>query len=152
MDPAPLLVVVGLAVVTVAFIARPLVDGRSREPDARERRLSALRAEQDQTLALLHELDMDFAMGKIEPADYQAQRAALLRQGGEQLRAIDELQGPLPEPIVPRAAIAADGELEARIAQLRKQAAGFCSRCGNPLVIEDRFCARCGQPVPGPNA
>ncbi len=81
MELAPLLVVLGLAAVTVAYIARPLVEGRSREPDARERRLSALRAEQDQLLDLLHELEMDYAMGKIEPEDFQAQRGGACSSG-----------------------------------------------------------------------
>jgi NADH pyrophosphatase NudC (nudix superfamily) len=146
-DPAPLLVALGLAVVTVAFIARPLVDGRGREPDARERRLSSLRAEHDKTLSLLHELEMDHAMGKFEEADFQAQRAALVGQGGEQLRAIDELQGQPTASAAERRGSKSDDGLEARVAELRRRAAGFCSRCGNPLVVEDRFCSRCGQPV-----
>jgi hypothetical protein len=148
MDLAPLLVILGLVVVTLAFIARPLVEGRSREPDARERRLSALRAEQDQTLALIHELDMDYAMGKIEPADYQAQRSARVGQGAALLREIDELQAaaPLGAASPPSEK---DDDLEAQIARLRRQAAGFCSRCGNPLVVDDHFCSRCGQPVAG---
>jgi len=145
MDLAPLLVVLALAVIAAVFIARPLVEGRGREPSAAERRLSALRAEQDQVLALLHELDMDYTMGKIEPEDYQTQRAARLSQGADLLREIDSLEGELPAaPARPP-----DEDLENRVAQLRSRAAGFCRRCGNPLVLEDRFCTRCGQPVPG---
>jgi len=146
MELAPLLVVLGLAAVTVAYIARPLVEGRSREPDARERRLSALRAEQDQLLDLLHELEMDFAMGKIEPEDFQSQRAARVHQGAALLRELDELRtaAPAAQPAAPK-----DEDLERRVAQLRKTAGGFCGRCGNPLVLEDLFCSRCGQPVPG---
>jgi len=148
MDLAPLLVVLGLTALVVAYIARPLVEARSREPDARERRLSALQAEQDQVLALLNELDMDYAMGKIEAADYQAQRGARVTQGADLLREIDALQAAAPAaeqtPAAPK-----DDELEARVAQLRARAAGFCGRCGNPLTLEDRFCSRCGQPVLG---
>jgi hypothetical protein len=147
MELAPLLVVLGLVAVTVAYIARPLVEGRSREPDARERRLSALRAEQDQLLDLLHELDMDFAMGKVEPEDYQSQRAARVSQGAALLRELDELRSAAPTA-APAAGLK-DDDLEARLAQLRTRAGGFCGRCGNPLVLEDRFCSRCGQPVPG---
>jgi hypothetical protein len=147
MELAPLLIVLALAAVTAAYIARPLVEGRSREPDARERRLSALRAEQDQVLSLLHELDMDFTMGKIEPQDYQDQRAARVSQGAALLREIDELRAAEPAGAAMPSSAPADLDLEARVAQLRRQAAGFCSRCGNPLVLEDRFCSRCGQPV-----
>jgi hypothetical protein len=146
MELAPLLVVLGLAAVTVAYIARPLVEGRSREPDARERRLSALRAEQDQLLDLLHELDMDFAMGKVEPDDYQSQRAARVSHGAALLRELDELRAASPAVM---AAAFHDDDLEARVAQLRIRAGGFCVSCGHPLVLEDRFCSRCGQPVAG---
>ena len=146
MELAPLLVVLGLAAVTVAYIARPLVEGRSREPDARERRLSTLRAEQDQLLDLLHELDMDYAMGKVEAEDYQAQRAARVHQGAALLRELDELRAAAPA-VAP--AVLTDDSLEARVAQLRTRAGGFCGRCGNPLVLEDRFCSRCGQPAAG---
>ncbi len=147
MELAPLLVVLGLAAVTVAYIARPLVEGRSREPDAGERRLSALRAEQDQLLDLLHELEMDYAMGKIEPEDFQAQRAARVHQGAALLRELDELRSAAPAAALPAAL--KDDDLERRVAQLRRTASGFCGRCGNPLVLEDLFCSRCGQPVPG---
>jgi hypothetical protein len=148
MELAPLLVVLGLVVVTAAYIARPLVEGSGHEPDARERRLSALRAEQDQILALIHELDMDYAMAKIDPADYQAQRSARVSHGAALLREIDELQATGPAAGV-AASSPVDADLEERIARLRKQAGGFCGHCGNPLVVEDRFCSRCGQPVPG---
>jgi hypothetical protein len=149
MELAPLLIVLALVAVAVAYIARPLVEGRSREPDARERRLSALRAEQDQVLSLLHELDMDFTMGKIEAEDYQEARAVRVSQGASVLREIDELRAAEPAGAAAMSSAPNVLDLEARSAQLRRQAAGFCSRCGNPLVLEDRFCSRCGQPVVG---
>ncbi|HMK08244.1 MAG TPA: zinc ribbon domain-containing protein [Anaerolineales bacterium] len=148
MELASLLVVLALAVIAAVFIARPLVEGRAREPSAAERRLSALRAEQDQILALLHELDMDYAMGKIEPGDYEAQRSARMSQGAALLREIDSLEKEAAAAGPPPTA----ADLEASVAELRTRAAGFCGRCGNPLVIEDRFCSRCGQPVPGSSA
>jgi hypothetical protein len=150
MELAPLLIALGLAAIAVAYVARPLVEGAGREPDARERRLSALRAEQDQTLALLHELDMDYAMGKIEADDYAAQRSARVMRGAAILREIDELGpavGAPPSAKAPPPPI--DLDLETRVAQLRTRAAGFCAHCGTPLVLGDRFCTRCGEAVPG---
>lgn len=147
MDLAAVLVVFGLALLSAAFITRPLVERRAREPAEVERRLSALRAEQDQVLALLQELDMDYAMGKIEPADYQAERAERLRRGAGLLRQIDDLSGAgatVEEPARP----VGDPDLEARVARLRAQAAGFCGQCGAPLTRDDRFCSRCGHPAP----
>lgn len=149
MELAALLVILALALVAAAFIGRPLREGSAREPDERERRLSALRAEQDQTLALLDELDMDYAMGRVEPEDYQASRAARIRRGAALLREIDELSAEAPPADVARGSPAMASDLEARVARLRAQAGGFCGNCGSPLVVGDLFCARCGHRVPG---
>jgi hypothetical protein len=149
MELAPLLVVLALAVLVVAYIVRPLREGSAREPDARERRLSALRAEQDQTLALLHELDMDYAMGRVEPEDYQLARAVRVGRGADILREIDEITAQAAPPGATLPAAMGTSELEARIAQLRVQAGGFCGNCGSPLALGDRFCSRCGHPAPG---
>ena len=148
MELAALLVILALAVVAAAFVIRPLREASAREPDERERRLSALRAEEDQTLALLDELDMDYAMGRIEPEDYRASRAARVSHGAALLRQIDELSAEAP-PADPRALPAAASDIEARVAQLRARAGGFCGNCGGPLVLGDRFCSRCCQPVRG---
>lgn len=146
MDWMALLLVAGMAVLAAAYIARPLIVGQAHEPGARERRLSTLYAERDQILSLIRELDVDYTLGKIVPEDYQAQRAAYVRRGADLLRAIDEL-----EPMAaPGSAAAGDTtDVEARIARLRARAAGFCVKCGNPLVVGDRFCSSCGQPVSG---
>ena len=149
MELAALLVVLGLAIVAAAYIVRPLREGSAREPDAGERRLSALRAEQDQTLSLLHELDMDYAMGKITPEDYQAARTERMNRGAALLREIDELSQVAPAAATPPVSVAPPLDVEARVAQLRGRAGGFCANCGSPLVLGDRFCPRCGHPVPG---
>lgn len=145
MEWAALLLVAGMAVLAVAFIARPLIEGRAREPGEADRRLSALYAERDQTLSLLQELDMDYAMGKITPEDYQAQRGEHVRRGADLLREIDVLEPTAAVSGVP----ATSSDLEGRIAQLRERAAGFCARCGNPIVLDDRFCSTCGHPTGG---
>ncbi len=148
MELAALLVILGLAIVVAAYIVRPLREGSAREPDARERRLSSLRAEQDQTLSLLHELEMDYAMGKITPEDYQTARAARISRGAALLREIDELSQQAPVAAVPQVSATSSLDVEVRVAQLRGRAAGFCGNCGSPLVLGDRFCSRCGHPVP----
>ena len=148
MELAALLVILALAVIAAAYIVRPLREGSAREPDERERRLSALRAEEDQTLALLDELDMDYAMGRIEPEDYQASRAARISRGAALLREIDELSAGAPPADEARASPVVAPDLEARVAQLRARAGGFCGNCGGPLVLGDRFCSRCGHPAP----
>jgi len=168
MDPATALVLLAMLILTGAFIARPLAAGGGKAVDEREKRLSTLYAQQDQILAFLQELDMDFAMGKILPEDHEAQRAEWLARGADVLKEIDELGASRARPddldaqledkvARLRPTIGQDSEsaleksLEAEVAH-RKEAlssvAGYCGHCGQSLAAGDRFCSRCGTPVP----
>ena len=150
MDLASILVVLAMMLLAAAFISRPLARDEGRPVEEGERRLSALYAEQDQVLALLYELDTDFAMGKILPEDYQRQRAERLTRGADVLKEIDQLGAQAPASGDGR-----EGDLEAqlekevaRIRQTLGPSAGYCGKCGNPLAGGDKYCPRCGTPVP----
>lgn len=139
MEVGALLISLALLVLVVAYVARPLVERRALEVSSDERRLSALLAERDRLLRVLQDLDMDQAMNKISPEDYQAQRAPLMVHGAEVLRAIDEL--------APASAAQVD-DLEREIARRRQRGeAGHCVQCGSQLQAGDRFCIRCGAAV-----
>lgn len=147
MDLGSILIMTGLALLVVAFLARPLVERRASAVMADEHQLSALQAERDKILTMIREFEMDQAMGKIGVDDFQTQRAALVARGSFVLREIDALAG------VPQTAASddLDAAIEAAVASRRGSSspngAGFCSRCGQPLQRSDRFCARCGAPV-----
>ena len=149
MDLGSFLIMTGLALLVVAFLARPLVERRASAVMADDHRLSALQAERDKILTMIREFEMDQAMGKIGVDDFQTQRAALVARGSSVLREIDALAG------VPQTVAAASDDLdeviEAAVASRRgvssPSGAGFCTRCGQPLQRSDRFCARCGAPV-----
>lgn len=85
-----LLVLVGL------FVGRPLLDKQSRpNPGQHERNdhlLSTLLAERDQVLNALHELDLDYSLGKIPEAHYPNERSVLLVQGARILSELDQIQ------------------------------------------------------------
>jgi hypothetical protein len=145
MDLGSLLIMVGLIVLVVAFLARPLVEKRASAVTAGEHQLSALQAERDKVLTMIREIEMDHAMGKIGADDFQMQRATLVARGSSVLREIDRLG----------AAAATDDKdaaIEAAVAARRGRTPpgpkGFCRRCGQPLQRGDRFCARCGAPAP----
>jgi len=126
---------------------------------------SSLLAERDRVLTALQDLDFDQALGKIPAEDYPVQRAALVSTGAEVLRQLDQLE---PEKAMEysvedrlEAAVAArraelrrspsngDDDLEMAIAARRRdrqdKSAGFCPKCGNPVLSSDVFCARCGM-------
>ncbi|MCK6568911.1 MAG: zinc-ribbon domain-containing protein [Anaerolineales bacterium] len=126
---------------------------------------SALKAERDRVISSLQELDFDFKLGKIPEEDYPPQRAELLKKGAEILRQLDELESASPtrtaEARIEKAAAAkradsasdgagfSDDEIEAMLAARRKQhkskPAGFCPKCGKPVLAADNFCPSCGK-------
>ena len=148
------------------YLYAPFMERRARSVTEEEHELSALMAERDRVINSLQELDFDFRLGKIPEDDYPIQRASLLQKGADILRRIDSL--------VPQAAFAQDTEerleraiaarradtsnvkpevseeeLESMIVSRRKKrptkSAGFCPRCGKPVMVTDRFCPSCGK-------
>ncbi len=128
--------------------------------------ISALMAERDRVINALQELDFDFNLGKILAEDYPVQRAALLQKGADVLRRLDEINpvkairgdtaARIEQAVTERRPDAAsenpnpsDDDLESMIAARRKvrkeRSAGFCPRCGKPVMVSDRFCPACGK-------
>jgi hypothetical protein len=148
------------------YLYSPFMERRSRRVTRDEHELSTLMAERDRVINSLQELDFDFKLGKIPEEDYPAQRAGLVQRGAEILKKIDTLapqpvsgqdtETRLERAIAARRADAAlakieipDDELEAMVSSRRKgrtnKSAGFCPRCGKPVMVSDRFCPSCGK-------
>jgi hypothetical protein len=148
------------------YLYSPFMERRARRVTQEEHELSALMAERDRVINSLQELDFDFRLGKIPEEDYPAQRAGLLQRGAEILKQIDSLapqaasaqdtEARLERAIAARRADMSiarvqvpDDDLEAMIAARRKgrkeKSAGFCPRCGKPVMTTDRFCPSCGK-------
>jgi hypothetical protein len=173
MDIGSTFLVLGLFVLVVLFIAKPLLEKKSVAVSQQEHDLSALLAEKDRTLTTLQELEFDYQLGKIPEQDYPPIRAALMQRGADLLRKIDEFQPQVqPAPAEDRleAAISArrlataplaapvhnggngvrvpDDDIEQLIASRRRgrqeKAGGFCPKCGNAVQQSDRFCPKCG--------
>lgn len=130
--------------------------------------VSSLQAERDRTINALQELDFDHNLGKIPEGEYPGQRALLLQKGAEILRKLDEIAPAYTSAIqaearIEKAAAAAradagtasesadlnDDDLESMIAARRKanksKSAGFCPKCGKPVLVSDKFCPSCGK-------
>lgn len=148
------------------YLYAPFMERRARGVTEEEHELSALMAERDRVINSLQELDFDFKLGKIPEDDYPAQRASLLQKGADILRKIDSLipqaasaqdtEARLERAIAARRADASntkpevsDDDLESMISSRRKgrtnKSAGFCPRCGKPVMVTDRFCPACGK-------
>lgn len=153
------------------YLYAPFMERRARRVTEEEHELSALMAERDRLINALQELDFDFKLGKIPEDEYPVQRRTLLQKGADVLRKIDVLAAPSPSrrgdegqdtearlerAIAARRADSAlakvevtDDDLEAMISSRRKtrtkKSAGFCTRCGKPVLVTDRFCPSCGK-------
>jgi hypothetical protein len=150
MDAGSILVVLALTLLVGVFVARPIVEGRGTMVSAPDRRLSALKAELEQVVALIQEMDMDQAMDKIQPEDYACGRADLVSRGAALMREIDGLDSSPAASRAPAAA-ATEAEIEAEVSRLRgrtEAAPGmFCAQCGRQAQAGDRFCVHCGSPL-----
>ena len=157
-----LAVLIGVAL----YLAQPFLDRRARRMTSETRETSALLAERDRVVNALQELDFDFKLNKIPAEDYPVQRAALLQSGAEILKQLDALhliegsssaEDRVEKAVAARRADSAsaqasvrdDDEIEAMIASRRsgrkEKSAGFCPRCGKPVLSSDRFCPSCGK-------
>ncbi len=170
MDLGAILLLVALLLVVGLYLSAPLLGGTRRHVSAESLEASSLMAEGDRVIAALQELDFDFKLGKVPAEDYPGQRSSLLAKGAEVLRRLDAL---LPaarsasgdeldaNARIERAAAAGrpDGSsvarglpderiesmLSARRAARRAKSAGFCPRCGKPILATDDFCSHCGK-------
>ena len=148
------------------YLYAPFMERRARRVTEEEHELSALMAERDRVINSLQELDFDFKLGKIPEDDYPVQRSTLLQKGADILRKIDTLapqatsaqdtEVRLERAIAARRADASlakvevsDDDLESMISSRRRgrtnKSAGFCPKCGKPVMVTDRFCPSCGK-------
>src|SRR5215208_4894031 len=153
-------------ILVALYLYAPFMEKRARRVTEEEHELSALMAERDRVINSLQELDFDFKLGKIPEEDYPAQRATLLQKGADILKKMDALapqatsaqdtEARLERAIAARRADASlvtadvsDADLEAMISSRRKgrknKSAGFCPKCGKPVMVTDRFCPSCGK-------
>jgi len=160
-----------LAVVALVgmYVGQPFIQRRGRRATQEDHEYSALMAEYDRVVNTLQELDFDNSLGKVPSEDYPKQRTDLLAKGAELLRKLDSMQpqkagkdaeSRLEAAVASRRADASatastagaaptDDDLESMIAARRKtrkeKSAGFCPKCGKPILVSDRFCPSCGK-------
>jgi hypothetical protein len=148
------------------YLYAPFMERRARRVTEEEHELSTLMAERDRVINSLQELDFDFKLGKIPEDDYPVQRSTLLQKGADILRKIDLLapqatsvqdtEARLERAIAARRADSGmarvevtDDDIESMILSRRKsrknRSAGFCPKCGKPVMVSDRFCPSCGK-------
>lgn len=167
MDLGAILLLIALFLGVSLYLAAPLINNRVRRAPQETQEVSSLMAERDRVINALQELDFDFSLGKIPEEDYPSQRAELLQKGADILKRLDALnhvasssgrdaESRLEKAVAARRADASkqpgqlsDDKIESMLAARRKarktKSAGFCPRCGKPILTTDQFCSNCGK-------
>jgi len=163
MEPVAIFLLLIVLALIILFVTRPFIERPRVRDDENNQEFSSLLADRDRLLTSLQELDFDQSLGKIPAEDYPAQRAALLQKGSDVLRQMDALspmtakQGVVKEQrpgSMPNSnanvPLSAD-DLEDLVAKRRYshngKTAGFCHKCGKPVLQSDVFCPTCGSPL-----
>jgi hypothetical protein len=159
-----------LLIVVALFLARPfLMLGRARRAYISERR--QLETAKEALLLQIQHLDFDHDTGKIPTPIHERQRAVLVEEAAEVMKALDALKATI------RSAKGSETEIEATIARIRGEAletapqtapqtaphshsmpaavptpaaprngpTAFCTQCGAQVARTDKFCANCGH-------
>lgn len=164
MEISSILLVLAVIVLVGIYIYAPMTQNAKKIRAGESHELSSLKAERDRVINSLQELDFDHNLGKVPAEDYPEQRAELLQKGADILRKLDELtpaaSSKNAEARIEKAAAAAradsssstamsDDDIESMISMRRKQhkskSAGFCPKCGKPVLVSDKFCPSCGK-------
>jgi zinc-ribbon domain len=169
MELGSIFLLLAVAVLVGLYLYTPFMARTHRVTEESSNEMSALLAERDRVINSLQELDFDHNLGKIPEDDYPVQRNILLQKGADVLRKLDQLAPASPsehdaESRIEKAVSArradgsthttptaelSDDDLESMLAARRNQrkakSAGFCPKCGKPVLVTDRFCPSCGK-------
>jgi hypothetical protein len=118
----------------VAALARPDVDLLLARDAESMGTVAELRADRKRVLRAIKELDFDFDMGKLNPADYKEIRDRYRLRAVELKREID-------------GASAVHPEVERVLAHLGRDRG--CPSCGKQTELDARFCRSCGAQLDG---
>jgi len=155
----------GILIFVGVFLYMPFLERRARRVTVEEHETSTLLAERERVVNSLQELEFDYKLGKVPEEDYPTQRANLLQRGADILRKLDELAPQSvqsdKDAVVERALAArrkknssqkgglTDDDIESMISARRRgrkeKSAGFCPKCGKPVMASDKFCPACGK-------
>ena len=159
MEPLAILLLLLVLAFIVLFVTRPFFKRQRARATESSHEYSSLLAERERLLTAIQELDFDQALGKIPAEDYPAQRSALLQKGVEVLRQLDVLTPIATNPaggkelpsdtLTKSGTLLTNDDLEDLLAKRRsarkEKTAGFCPKCGKPVLQSDVFCPACGN-------
>lgn len=134
MSIGAILIGTGLSILSVFFVAAPLLNKKGKKPTSASKKTPAISNQYEETLIALRDLDFDHSTGKITAEDYVNLRAELLVKAAKELEAKVQKEKELDALI--------ENAIQSR--KKDKPAARICGKCGSKSKITDQFCSACG--------
>ncbi len=143
-----------VAVVTIYYVARPLLQEQRSLQSTDDDALGELIARKDTVLLNIKEVEFDYRTGKLNEEDYQRYNVRLRQQAVSLIKQIEKLApdiGDLNSEL--ETAIAAERQVKSQptatpVAQPASTGTPrFCHHCGVAISEDDNFCAACGTKV-----
>jgi double zinc ribbon protein len=134
MSLGAILIGTGLLILSVLFVANPLVRKKGKKKTIASKKLPTTSNQYEETLVALRDLDFDQRTGKITDEDYANLRAELLVKASRELQARNQQEKELDALI--------EGAIRGR--QKEKLSVRTCKQCGSNQKTTDRFCSACG--------
>lgn len=143
-----LMVALVLVGVTVFLVLQPIIAGREAPLKGGVHDPSEAQFRKRASLLQLRDAEYEYAMGKLDEADFQALKREISSEALAAIRA-EKREAKSGES---SSLDALDGELETEIALARARVAHevSCSQCGHPNPRGSRFCGGCGSPIQSP--
>lgn len=134
MSPGAILIGTGLLVLTVLFVADPLISKKKMKTATAGNKMPAVPNHYAESLIALRDLDFDQRTGKITDEDYANLRTELLVKASRELQAKDQQENELDALLEDAIRNRKNGNLPGRT----------CKQCGSMQKTTDRFCSACG--------
>lgn len=148
MQSGSFVIVLFLFLLSGFFVLRPIFISSNSGRRAGSTRRDSLVAERERLLNAIEELDLEFELEKISPAEHARNRDILLAEAAVVLRDLDDLPSSKAETRKQESPKPADDDLERMIAERRKQLKGKklidCPHCGKSVEKGAQFCSQCG--------
>ena len=138
-----LMLALALFLIVAAFVLQPILQPTPPENDA-DTEANFLQARRATVLTALSDLDFEHATGKIDQADFEAERSQIVADGVAVLKQLDEAG-----PTSPAAVDNLNTRTEETNARIRKPESNpatsehSCPQCNAVTGPNDRFCDKC---------
>lgn len=141
----------------LGYVALPLFKGVKEDRETGFDEASELDAQKTATYSAIKELQFDYDLGNLSPADHRELEEKYKVKAAQILQALDKIKGEAPADDIEREIAkrrrggkdsVVEDEIERQVAirrgKVTQAAVAACPQCGKPQKPEAKFCSSCG--------